>query len=115
MTAARHTASLVLASVGLCGGLVAAPASYVTTASFVAVSIPLIVGNMVLVERVLSVPGFFRFTWKALGNIDPPPEFHTRDYPMLQALTLWGAVLILVAGLVLDAVLSRLDPRVRGV
>ena len=93
----------------------AAPSSYVSTASFVGVSIPLIVTNMVLVERVLSVPGFFRHTWKALGHIEPPPEFHTKDYPMLQALTLWGAALILVAGLVLDAVLSRLSPRARGV
>jgi peptide/nickel transport system permease protein len=92
----------------------AAPASYVMTASFVGVSIPLIVSNMVLVERVLSVPGFFRFTWKALGNIEPPPEFHTRDYPMLQALTLWGAILIIVSGLILDAVLRHLDPRIRA-
>jgi len=92
----------------------AAPSSYVTTASFVAVSIPLIVSNMVLVERVLSVPGFFRFTWKALGHIEPMPEFHTRDYPMLQAMTLWGAFLIIVSGLILDAVLHRLDPRIRA-
>ena len=92
----------------------AAPASYVTTASFVGVSIPLIVTNMVLVERVLSVPGFFRFTWKALGHVEPlDRSFHARDYPMIQALTLWGAVLIIVSSLVLDAVLHRLDPRVR--
>jgi peptide/nickel transport system permease protein len=89
----------------------AAPASYVTTASFVGVSIPLIITNMVLVERVLSVPGFFRFTWRALGNVEVP-SIHLRDYPMIQALTLWGAVLIIVSGLVLDAVLHRLDPRI---
>jgi peptide/nickel transport system permease protein len=92
----------------------AAPASYVTTASFVGVSIPLIVTNMVLVERVLSVPGFFRFTWKALGHVEPiDRSIHARDYPMLQALTLWGAVLIIVSSLVLDAVMHRLDPRIR--
>src|SRR3954463_14113925 len=49
----------------------AAPASYVTIASFVGVSIPLIVTNMVLVERVLAVPGFFALTWRALGHLDP--------------------------------------------
>jgi peptide/nickel transport system permease protein len=91
----------------------AAPASYVTTASFLAVSIPLIVTNMVLVERVLSVPGFFRFTWKALGHVEPiDRSIHARDFPMLQALTLWGAVLIIVASVVLDAVVHRLDPRI---
>ena len=91
----------------------AAPASYVTTASFVGVSIPLIITNMVLVERVLAVPGFFAFTWRALGNLDPVGP-HTRDYPMIQALTLWGAVLIIVSSLILDAVLHRLDPRIRA-
>lgn len=91
----------------------AAPASYVTTASFVGVSIPLIVTNMVLVERVVSFPGFFGFTWRALGHT-PPEGPHTVDYPMIQALTLWGAVLIIVSGLILDMVLHRLDPRIRA-
>jgi peptide/nickel transport system permease protein len=91
----------------------AAPASYVTIASFVGVSIPLIVTNMVLVERVLAVPGFFAFTWRALGHLDPQGS-HTIDYPMIQALTLWGAVLIIVSSLILDTVLHRLDPRLRA-
>jgi peptide/nickel transport system permease protein len=91
----------------------AAPASYVTTASFVGVSIPLIVTNMVLVERVFSFPGFFGFTWRALGNF-APEGIHTRDYPMIQALTLWAAVLIVVSSLILDTVLHRLDPRIRA-
>jgi peptide/nickel transport system permease protein len=88
-----------------------APASYVSIASFVGVSIPLIITNMVLVERVLSVPGFFRFTWRALGHVELR-SIHLRDYPMIQALTLWGALLIIVSGLILDAVLHRLDPRI---
>jgi peptide/nickel transport system permease protein len=91
----------------------AAPATYVTTASFVGVSIPLIVTNMVLVERVFSFPGFFGFTWRALGNL-APEGFHTRDYPMIQALTLWGAVLVIVSSFILDMVLHRLDPRIRA-
>ena len=91
----------------------AAPASYVTTASFVGVSIPLIITNMVLVERVLAVPGFFGFTSRALGNFELE-GIHTRDYPMIQALTLWGAVLIIVSSLILDTVLHRLDPRIRA-
>jgi peptide/nickel transport system permease protein len=89
----------------------AAPASYVTTASFVGVSIPLLITNIVLVERVFSVPGFFRYTWRAIGHVEVR-NIHQRDYPMIQALTLWGAVLIIVSGLILDAVLHRLDPRI---
>jgi peptide/nickel transport system permease protein len=97
----------------------AAPASYVTTASFVGISIPLLVTNLVLVERTLAVPGFLRHTWKALGNPDPG---HDRlndlmiqpDFPMLCALTVWGCVLIVVLGLISDAVMPWLDPRIRG-
>jgi peptide/nickel transport system permease protein len=93
----------------------AAPATYVTTASFVAVSVPLVVSNLVLVERVLSVPGFFRHTWRALGH--PRDALHDlyqpADVPMLQALTMWGAVLIVVASLLVDVALIWLDPRIR--
>jgi ABC-type dipeptide/oligopeptide/nickel transport system permease component len=38
----------------------AAPLSYVSTFSFVGVSTPLVITNIVLVELTLSVPGFFR-------------------------------------------------------
>ena len=66
----------------------AAPASYVTTASFVGVSIPLIVTNMVLVERVFAVPGFFAFTSRALGNFAAGGHPHDRlsDDPGAHAL-----------------------------
>jgi peptide/nickel transport system permease protein len=88
----------------------AAPPSHVTTASLVGVSLPLMVTNMVLVERVLAVPGFFRYTWKALGHTEPPH----RDYVMLSALTLWGAVLIIAFGVLVDAAILWLDPRIRA-
>jgi peptide/nickel transport system permease protein len=89
----------------------AAPASYVTTASFVGISVPLVVTNLILVERTLSVPGFLRHTWKALGNTEVPP---VPDFPMLCALTVWGSVLIVVLGLISDAILPWLDPRIRA-
>src|SRR3954468_19732679 len=97
----------------------AGPASYVTTASFVGISVPLVVTNLVLVERTLAVPGFLRHTWKALGSMDPG---HDRlndvtirpDFPMLAGLTVWGCVLIVVLGLISDAVLPWLDPRIRA-
>jgi peptide/nickel transport system permease protein len=97
----------------------AAPASFLTTASFVGISIPLLVTNLVLVERTLAVPGFLRHTWKALGNMDPG---HDRlndvqirpDFPMLAGLTVWACGLIVVLGLISDAILPRLDPRIRA-
>jgi ABC-type dipeptide/oligopeptide/nickel transport system permease component len=80
--------------------------------SLIAVSAPLLITNMVLIERVFSVPGFFRYTWRAAGHAnfgqDPFP-----DFALLCALGLWGAVLLIVIGLVADAVVSLIDPHVR--
>jgi peptide/nickel transport system permease protein len=90
----------------------AAPLSYPGTFSLVGVSAPLIITNMVLVERILSVPGFFRFTWRAAGHPKPGTD-PVPDFPLLCALGLWGAVLLIVLGLIADGIVSRLDPRVR--
>jgi peptide/nickel transport system permease protein len=94
----------------------AAPISYPSTFSFLAVSAPLIITNMVLVERTLSVPGFFKYTWRASGLADPSVAQRdpAPDYKLLCALGLWGAVLLIVLGLIADAIVSRLDPRVRS-
>jgi len=94
----------------------AAPLSYVGTFSFVGVSTPLIITNMVLVEITLSVPGFFRHTWRAAGHAKPLRRGladSVPDLPLLCALTLWGAVLLIVVGLIADAIVSYVDPRVR--
>jgi peptide/nickel transport system permease protein len=85
------------------------PVSYASTISFVGVSIPLIVTNVVLVERVLGVPGFFHYLWKAVGH----NAESTIDLTTLSALALWATVLVILLGLVADAALGRLDPRIR--
>jgi peptide/nickel transport system permease protein len=90
----------------------AAPLSYPGTFSFVGVSAPLIITNMVLVERTLSVPGFFKYTWRAAGHANPGRE-PVPDFPLLCALGLWAAVLLIVLGLVADGIVSLIDPRVR--
>jgi peptide/nickel transport system permease protein len=94
----------------------AAPLSYPSTFSFLGVSAPLIITNLVLVERVFSVPGFFRYFWRAAGHsnfaanqlLETPP-----DFALLTTLGLWTAVLLIVLGLIADAVVSRIDPHVR--
>jgi peptide/nickel transport system permease protein len=93
----------------------AAPLSYPGTFSFIAVSAPLVITNMVLVERTLSVPGFFEYTWRAAGheNLSVSARDPIPDFALLCALALWGAVLLIVIGLIADGIVSRLDPRVR--
>ena len=90
----------------------AAPLSYPGTFSFIAVSAPLIITNMVLVERTLSVPGFFKYTWRASGHANPFRD-PVPDFPLLCALGIWGAVLLITVGLIADWAVSRFDPRVR--
>jgi peptide/nickel transport system permease protein len=95
----------------------AAPLSYPGTLSLIAVSAPLLITNMVLIERVFSVPGFFRYTWRAAGhanfsfNVKSNPPLP--DFPLLCALGLWTAVLLIVIGLVADWLMSLIDPHVR--
>jgi peptide/nickel transport system permease protein len=91
----------------------AAPGTYVATASLVGVSVPLVVTNMVLVEKVFSVQGFFFRTWKASGHTAPFKE-QTPDFPTLQGIAVWAAVLIVFTGLVVDLVIAQLDPRIRA-
>jgi peptide/nickel transport system permease protein len=88
----------------------AAPASYPTVASFLAIAVPGVVTNMVLVEWVFALPGFFRHTKRAIGQAVPV----TIDIPSLQALAMWAAVLIVVLSLVADLVLVGVDPRLRA-
>lgn len=85
------------------------PISYASTVSFVGVSVPLIVTNLVLVERVLGVPGFFHLLWKAVGH----NAESTIDLTTLSAMALWATVLVIGLELLADAVLGRLDPRIR--
>ena len=90
----------------------AAPPTYVSTASLFGASAPFMVTNMVLVEYVFAVPGFFRHTKRALGQAPGWPP--TIDIPTLQALALWAAVLIVALGLLADLAIVRLDPRIRA-
>jgi peptide/nickel transport system permease protein len=88
-------------------------AAYPPVAALASVSVPLLVLNVVLVERLLSVPGFFTYTWKATGhpatiNLDPPLP----DYQMTAALMLWAAVLTIAVSLLLEGAVARLDPRI---
>ena len=90
----------------------ATPPSLVTVASLFGASAPIIVTNVVLVEWVFSIPGFFRQMRRALGQgggIDPSP-----NPEMLQAISLWAAMLIVAVGLLGDLAIMRLDPRIRS-
>ena len=90
----------------------AVPVTYVSVASLFGASAPFMVTNMVLVEYVYSVPGFFRHMKRALGQAPGwPPSI---DIPTLQALALWASVLIVALSLFADLAIVGLDPKVRS-
>ena len=96
----------------------AGPPTFVSVASLLGASGPLMVTNMVLVEFVFTIPGFFRHLKRALGQapawgISTQAGVPIIDIPTLQALALWGSVLIVALGLVADLAIMRLDPRIR--
>jgi peptide/nickel transport system permease protein len=94
----------------------AGPPTYVSVTSLVAASAPLTITNVVLVEYVFAIPGFFRHMRRALGQVPnwPPPKVPPLDILTLQALALWAAVLIVALGLLADLAIVRLDPRIRA-
>jgi peptide/nickel transport system permease protein len=97
----------------------AGPPTYVSVASLLGASAPFMVTNMVLVEYVFAIPGFFRHLKRALGQapgwgVATQAGVPIIDIPTLQALALWAAVLIVALGLLSDLAIVRLDPRIRA-
>lgn len=66
--------------------------------------LPLLVSSAVVVETV--------FAWPGLGSL-AYDSVVSRDFPVIQGVTLLGAVLVVVANLVADLVIAALDPRIR--
>jgi peptide/nickel transport system permease protein len=88
----------------------AARGAYPGVASLVWGSIPVFVTNIVFVEWVWNVPGFWFATRRAL---DQDPFFPGIDVPMLKAISLWTAFVIVVLSVLADIALAAVDPRVR--
>ena len=80
------------------------------TVSFAPVTLPLFLTNVMLVEMVFSVPGFFHYVWAAIGHNDESAI----NLPIVIAAALWTTVLLIVLGILADAIVGRLDPRVRS-
>jgi peptide/nickel transport system permease protein len=91
----------------------AAPSAFATVASLFGAAAPILVLNIVLVEYVFSVPGFFKHMRKAIGQNEGLADKFI-DIPMLQAIALWAAVLIVAMSLIGDLAIMRYDPRVRS-
>jgi peptide/nickel transport system permease protein len=76
----------------------------ISTVSVLGVNVAYLVGGTVIVERVFSLGGVGQLMLDSLNS---------RDYPVVQAITLVFAILVVLVYLLTDVVHALLDPRVR--
>lgn len=72
--------------------------------TLVALQIPVVVGGTVVLETIFSVPGMGRYLVEAANG---------SDYPVVQAVNLIVALIVVSANLAVDLVYAYLDPRIR--
>ena len=73
----------------------------VTLAGF---EIVFLMGGQVVIEQVFNIPGLGNLFIQAVGS---------RDFPVIQAIVMFIAGVVLVANLVVDMMYAWLDPRIR--
>jgi peptide/nickel transport system permease protein len=82
-------------------GLRAALVPLVTLAGL---QLPLLVGGALVTETVFSWPGMGLLFVNALG---------TRDYPVLMAILMVGALVVVLGNLLADVIVALIDPRIK--
>jgi peptide/nickel transport system permease protein len=65
---------------------------------------PLLIGHVILIEKVFDVPGVYQLIPQALD---------VGNYPIIQGLVIVTAVFVVIVNGIVDIVLAALDPRVR--
>src|SRR3954451_14263129 len=83
----------------------AAPLAVAPSLSLAGALIPVVITNLVLIERVFQIPGVFEHMQGAL---------ETADFPTLFGMTFVIAALVALSSLLVDVTLAWLDPRTRG-
>ena len=73
----------------------------VTLAGF---EVVILMGGLVVIEQVFTLPGIGNLLIQAVAG---------RDYPVVQAIVMFIAAIVLVANLVVDILYSWFDPRIR--
>jgi peptide/nickel transport system permease protein len=72
--------------------------------TLIGLEIPALLGGAVVTEQIFSWPGIGRLTMDSIA---------TRDYPVLMALNLLAAVMVVISGLVTDVLYAVADPRIK--
>ena len=78
--------------------------SLITVVTGLGLAFAALITGLGIVETVFGIPGFGQLTIDAVN---------TRDYPLVQAVVLVGAVGYVLASFLVDVTYSLLNPRVR--
>ncbi|HYM14268.1 MAG TPA: ABC transporter permease [Dehalococcoidia bacterium] len=72
--------------------------------TLIALQIPILIGGTVVLEGIFNVPGMGAYLLSAASS---------RDYPVIQAVTLLIALVVVFSNLAVDLAYAYLDPRIR--
>ena len=75
----------------------------IPVATLVGMQLPILVGGAVIIENIFNLPGLGRLMLDALD----------RDYPVVSAVNLFFATVVVVVNLLTDLLYASLDPRIR--
>ena len=81
------------------------PVALPPTISMIGGYVPIMLANVILVEAVFGIPGIYRLIPGAVEN---------RNFPLLMAIVIVAAILVVVFNAIVDVILAALDPRVRA-
>ncbi len=82
----------------------ALPNAIIPIITLVGLQMTVLISGTVVLESIFVIPGMGRYLLEALSY---------RDYPIVQAVVLLFAILVILANLVVDLLYAWLDPRIR--
>ena len=72
--------------------------------TIIGLQVPVLVGGSLVLEQIFGIPGVARYLFQAIG---------TRDFPIIIAVNMMFAVVIVFSNLAVDLTYAVLDPRIR--
>lgn len=79
--------------------------AFLPVLTFLGMSLANMLAGSLIIERVFNIPGVSSTLLTSIGN---------RDYPVVLAIVMWMAAIIIVTNLVVDVLYRALDPRIQG-
>jgi peptide/nickel transport system permease protein len=81
----------------------ALPNALIPIVTVIGLQVPLLVGGTVVLEQIFSIPGMGSYLLSSIQQ---------RDYPVVQAIVLLTACVVVLSNLVVDVTYAILDPRI---